>query len=240
MCKYFLCFVMVMGCSSASFDLAPLLDEDSGCIQNCLDSRDQDSLLSETDSLVEPSKDSETDSNTLNDSYVPDTNVIVISDTSYDTKITDTYIVDTYVSPPVDIGPGCIPKTCSSLLSSTGRQPCGVIPDGCGGTVSCPTVCANHKESCGGSAGFTSSPVTLATTTLPKTPYQCSGDCAYITTATVSSAMCPTSKLEMWRCSNAFSFNPFTDCVAATNLMYPYTTPGPNTLWCCPSNLEIK
>lgn len=231
MYKYLLCMVMIIGCSSASFDVAPESNEDVACVDSCSDVINTDSILSETDNVIEASSDSQTDSGPfLTDSLVADTN-----DANLDSKVTDTY-----VSPPVDTGPSCIPKTCSSLLSSTGRQPCGVIPDGCGGVVSCPTVCANHKESCGGSAGFTSAPVTLATTTLPKTPYQCSGDCAYLTTVTTSSAMCPTSKLEMWRCSNAFALNPFTDCVAATNLMYPYTTPGPNTLWCCSSNLEIK
>jgi len=229
MYKYLLCIIItVMGCSSASFDIADMPDEDAGCLLDCIDS---DKISTETSSSdVNPLI--EADTNVVTDSIAIDTDTL-------DTSPADTYVppTDTYV-PPTDTGPGCIPKTCSSLLSSTGRQPCGVIPDGCGGVVSCPTVCANHKESCGGSAGFTSTTVTLATTLLPKTPYQCSGDCAYISTSTGS--MCPSGKMEMWRCSNAFSFNPFSDCVGAINLMYPYTQTGPNTLWCCPSNLEIK
>ena len=138
MYKYLLCMVMIIGCSSASFDVAPESNEDVACVDSCSDVINTDSILSETDNVIEASSDSQTDSGPfLTDSLVADTN-----DANLDSKVTDTY-----VSPPVDTGPSCIPKTCSSLLSSTGRQPCGVIPDGCGGVVSCPTVCANHKES---------------------------------------------------------------------------------------------
>ncbi len=234
MYKYLLCIFMVMGCSSGSFDIAAVEAEDSGCISNCTDAVNAESDSPETDSIVEDSVDSKA---------VSDTNVVVSdTDTVVDTMVADTKVTDTYVAPPpVDTGPTCVPKTCSSLLSSTGKQPCGVIADGCGGTVSCPTTCTNRKQSCGGSTGFTSFPVSLATTLLPKAPYQCAGDCAYITNSTAyTPAMCPSGKTEMWRCSNAFSLNPFTDCVAATNLMYPFTSTGPGTLWCCPSNLEIK
>lgn len=41
-------------------------------------------------------------------------------------------------------GPGCVPTTCEKLGAA-----CGTMPDGCGGTLVCPTKCV-APETCGG------------------------------------------------------------------------------------------
>jgi hypothetical protein len=218
-----------IGCSGANFDVAAFVD-DTGCTDNCPDSdstETDDSAVSTPDTLVDAELDAAiadtniADTHTVKDTYVPPKDTEIVKDTDLP-KDTGTTV--------------CMPKTCAAISAATGNSACGIVQDGCGGTLNCST-CTDITKVCGGSPNwdYNANPIDGALgKPLPNgDPNQCLGTC--VDRGQADTTLCGGSNgwKELIACSNPVTI-PLTKC---SHLTYAPKA-GSNQWWCCESTLK--